>query len=203
MDRPQDFTPSRFEGFDGAFDEIRFKGESSERFKGLGVGEEVQKSHIEDPVVVVIPGLKRVVGDDELLEGVAGVSEREGLLCRLQSVFNCIHSCRYFNTRIVYHTWRNNATAHIFHFPRHILCSKHEYIMESMKTKDTEVASNDESFDFHLDPNRVRTNAEIQLFADVFSISFDEARQILKRQAGNVSRNFSNAKRTVPSFLRA
>lgn len=81
MDRPQDFTPSQFEGFDGAFDEIRFKGESSERFKGLGVGEEVQKSHVEDSVVVVIPGLKRVVGDDELLEGVAGVSEREGFLC--------------------------------------------------------------------------------------------------------------------------
>lgn len=67
------------------------------------------------------------------------------------------------------------------HFPRHILCSKHEYIMESMKMKDTETGSSDESFDFHLDPNRVRTNAEIQLFADVFSISFDEARQILKK----------------------
>ena len=48
-----------------------------------------------------------------------------------------------------------------------------------MKTKDTEVASNDESFDFHLDPNRVRTNAEIQLFADVFSISKEDARRIL------------------------
>ena len=68
-----------------------------------------------------------------------------------------------------------------FHFPSHILCLKHEYIMESMKMKDTETGSSDESFDFHLDPNRVRTNAEIQLFADVFSISFDEARQILKK----------------------
>ena len=46
-------------------------------------------------------------------------------------------------------------------------------------------ANYDESFDFHLDPNRVRTDAEIQLFADVFSISFDEARQILKK-AGKV-----------------
>ena len=44
--------------------------------------------------------------------------------------------------------------------------------------KDTEVESNDESFDFHLDPNRIRTVAEIRLFADVFSISFEEARQI-------------------------
>ena len=47
---------------------VRYVGESSERFKGLGVGEEVQKSHIEDSVIVVIPRLKRVVGDDELLK---------------------------------------------------------------------------------------------------------------------------------------
>ena len=33
MDRQEDFTTRQFEGFDGAFDEIRFKGESSERFK--------------------------------------------------------------------------------------------------------------------------------------------------------------------------
>ena len=31
---PEDFTTRQFEGFDGAFDEIRFKGESSERFRG-------------------------------------------------------------------------------------------------------------------------------------------------------------------------
>ena len=91
MDRPEDFTTRQFEGFDGAFDEIRFKGESSERFKGLGVGQEVQKPHIEDSVVVVISGLKRVVGDDELLEGVAGVSEREGLLCPFFGVWD--HVC--------------------------------------------------------------------------------------------------------------
>lgn len=53
--------------------------------------------------------------------------------------------------------------------------------MESMEKKDTKAGSSDERFDFHLDPNRVRTDAEIQLFADVFSISFDEARQILKK----------------------
>ena len=70
------------------------------------------------------------------------------------------------------------------HSSRHILCSKHEYIMESMEKKDTKAELGDESFDFHLDPNRIRTNAEIQLFADVFSISFDEARQILKKAGG-------------------
>ena len=48
-----------------------------------------------------------------------------------------------------------------------------------MKMEDTEVGSNDESFDFHLDPNRIRTDAEIQLFADVFSISREEARRII------------------------
>ena len=71
-----------------------------------------------------------------------------------------------------------------FHSSRHILFSKPEYVMESMEKKDTKAELGDESFDFHLDPNRVRTNAEIQLFADVFSISFDEARQILKKAGG-------------------
>ena len=50
-----------------------------------------------------------------------------------------------------------------------------------MDKKDTETDLNDESFDFHLDPNRIRTVAEIQLFADVFSISFKEARRILTK----------------------
>ena len=68
-----------------------------------------------------------------------------------------------------------------FHSSRHILCSKHEYVMESMKKKDTKAELGDESLDFHIDPNRIRTDAEIQLFADVFSISSDEARQILKK----------------------
>lgn len=48
-----------------------------------------------------------------------------------------------------------------------------------MKTADT----NDVEFDFRLDPNRIRTNAEIQLFADVFYISHEEARRILSRKA--------------------
>ena len=67
----------------------------------------------------------------------------------------------------------------LFHFPRHILCSKHEYIMESMEKKDTKAELGDESLDFHIDPNRIRTDAEIQLFADVFSISREEARRII------------------------
>ena len=48
-----------------------------------------------------------------------------------------------------------------------------------MEKKDTKAELGDESFDFHLDPNRVRTDAEIQLFADVFSISREEARRII------------------------
>ena len=53
--------------------------------------------------------------------------------------------------------------------------------MESMKTKDTETESSDERFDFHLDPNRVRTNAEVRLFADVFEISVEEAWRFLTK----------------------
>lgn len=81
----------------------------------------------------------------------------------------------------VYHICTLSAIANNSYFPRHILPSKHEYIVESMEKKDTEVASNDESFGFHLDPNRIRTVAEIQLFASVFSISFKEARRILTK----------------------
>ena len=126
MDRPEDFTTRQFEGFDGAFDEIRFKG--PETIKGLNELRNKESWEM----------LKKDTSD------------------------------YYFG-----------SDKNFFHFPRHILCSKHEYIMESMKMKDTETESDDESFDLHLDPNRVRTNAEIQLFADVFSISFDEARQIM------------------------
>ena len=67
-----------------------------------------------------------------------------------------------------------------FHFPRHILCSKPEYIMESMEKKDTRVDGKVSGFTYHLDPNRVRTDAEVETFADVFKISIDEARRILK-----------------------
>lgn len=126
MDRPEDFAIRQFEGFDGAFDEIRFKG-------------------------------------PETIKGLNELRNKESWEMLKKDTSN-----HYF--------WPDK---NFFRFPRHILCSKHEYIMESMKMEDTEVESNDESFDFHLDPNRVRTNAEIQLFADVFSISFDEARQIM------------------------
>ena len=50
-----------------------------------------------------------------------------------------------------------------------------------MEKKEAEAESSDESFDFYLDPNRVRTNAEIQLFADVFEINVEEARRILMK----------------------
>ena len=53
--------------------------------------------------------------------------------------------------------------------------------MEGMEKKDTKADLGDESFDFHLDPNRVRTDAEIQLFAEVFEISVEEARRILTK----------------------
>lgn len=128
MDRPEDFTTRQFEGYDAAFDEIRFKG--PETIKGLN---ELRNKESREM-------LKEDTSDYYL-----------------------------------------GPDKNFLHFPRHILCSKHEYSMESMRMKDTETESDDESFDFHLDPNRVRTNAEIQLFADVFSISFDEARQILKK----------------------
>ena len=106
LDRPKDFTARQFEGFDGLFDAIRFKGPEA---------------------------IKEIT-----------------------------------DLRFSY-------------FPRHILPSKHEYRVEGMEKKDTETDLNDESFDFHLDPNRIRTVAEIQLFADVFSISFKEARRILTK----------------------
>ena len=106
LDRPKDFTARQFEGFDGLFDEIRFKGPEA-------------------------------------------IKE--------------INDLRFS------------------HFSRHILSSKHEYRVESMEKKDTEADTSDESFDFHLDPNRIRANAEIQLFADVFSITFEEARRILTK----------------------
>ena len=131
MDRPEDFTTRQFEGFDGAFDEIRFKG-------------------------------------PETIKGLNELRNKESWEMLKKDTSN-----HYFG-----------PDKNFSHFPRHILCSKHEYIMESMEKKDTKAELGDESLDFHLDPNRIRTNAEIQLFADVFSISFDEARQILKKAGG-------------------
>ena len=58
---------------------------------------------------------------------------------------------------------------------------KHKYVVECMEKQSTDAASNGESADLHLDPNRVRTNAEMQLFADVFEISVEEARKILMK----------------------
>ena len=126
MDRPEDFTTRQFEGFDGAFDEIRFKG-------------------------------------PETIKGLNELRNKESWEMLKKDTSN-----HY-----------SGPDKNFFHFPRHILCSKHEYIMESMEKKDTKAELGDESFDFHLDPNRVRTDAEIQLFADVFSISREEARRII------------------------
>ena len=67
------------------------------------------------------------------------------------------------------------------HSPRHFFASSGKYVVESMEKKDTKAGPIDESFDFQLDPNRIRTVTEIQLFADVFSISFEEARRILTK----------------------
>ena len=64
-------------------------------------------------------------------------------------------------------------------FTHEILATKCEYTVESMKTTDTEKEQKSEVTDFHLDPNRIRTNAEIQLFADFFSISKEESRRII------------------------
>ena len=52
--------------------------------------------------------------------------------------------------------------------------------MESMEKKDAKAAVGDERFDFHLDPNRIRTDVEVATFAEVFQIPVDEARRILK-----------------------
>ena len=92
-----------------------------------------------------------------------------------------VDEASYFKAGELYHNFRASAIAIIFHFSRHFFASRRKYVVESMKMEETETASNDERFDFHLDPNRIRTNAEIQLFADVFEISVEEARQILMK----------------------
>ena len=48
--------------------------------------------------------------------------------------------------------------------------------MERMEKKDAKAESRDESFDFHLDPNRIRKVTEIQLFADVSFQSLSKKR---------------------------
>lgn len=99
MDRPEDFTTRQFEGYDAAFDEIRFKG-------------------------------------PETIKGLNELRNKESWEMLKKDTSN-----HYF--------WPDK---NFFRFPRHILCSKHEYIMESMEKKDTKAALGDESFDFHLDP---------------------------------------------------
>lgn len=64
------------------------------------------------------------------------------------------------------------------YFPHHISRTSREYVVKSMNT-----TPKDERANFHLDPNRIRTDAEIHLFANVFSISIEEARRILKNVA--------------------
>jgi len=69
----------------------------------------------------------------------------------------------------------------ILHFPRHIFTSRHEYVMKSMETGNY-LADESSGFAYRLDPNRTRTDAEVATFAEVFQISVNEARRILKDQ---------------------
>ena len=123
QDRPSDFSPRDFEGFD-VTDTIRFKGpETLEELRALR-----QKENLEY------------------------FDKRSGVKCETKNL----------------------------HFPRHILCSKHEYTVENMKTKDMTADDKSSGFAYHLDPDRIRTDAEVATFAEVFQITVDEARRILK-----------------------
>ena len=51
--------------------------------------------------------------------------------------------------------------------------------MGSMETKGKMAAGKSDGFTCRLDPNRVRTDAEVATFAEVFQIPVDEARRIL------------------------
>ena len=66
------------------------------------------------------------------------------------------------------------------HFPRHIFAPNHEYLVESMDTKDKMADGKREGFNYRLDPDRIRTDAEVATFAEVFQITVDEAKRILK-----------------------
>ena len=66
------------------------------------------------------------------------------------------------------------------HFPRHIFAPNHEYLVESMDTKDKIADGKGEGFNYRLDPDRIRTDAEVATFAEVFQITVDEAKRILK-----------------------
>ena len=59
--------------------------------------------------------------------------------------------------------------------------------MESMDTKDKIADGKGEGFNYRLDPDRIRTEAEVETFADVFHISIDEARRILEKAGKRVA----------------
>ena len=122
-ERPRSVVNAHIENFDGAYDEIRFKGPTTHE------------------------GLNKIRNEE--------------------------------SWKLLNRDTRKNSKN--LHFPRHFFVSRRKYVVEGMEKKDTEAEPSDEGFDFHLDPNRVRTNAEIRLFADVFSISFEEAHQILTK----------------------
>lgn len=138
LDRPHDFAPCQLEGFDGAFDEVRFKGPET---------------------IIGLNNLRENENWEQLKRDMSAKDyEDDGFSCG----------------------------KNFLNFPREIVPPKSEYMVESMKTTDTKAERKDEEFDFHLDPNRIRTNAEIQLFADVFEISEEEARKILKEAGRKV-----------------
>ena len=66
------------------------------------------------------------------------------------------------------------------HFPRHIFAPNHEYLVKSMDTKDKMADGKGEGFNYRLDPDRIRTDAEVATFAEEFQITVDEAKRILK-----------------------
>ena len=87
---------------------------------------------------------------------------------------------------------RNVTPTGKFHFPRHISVSNHEYVMESMETKDETEAGKSDGFTYRLDPDRVRTDAVIKTFAFVFRISVPEARRILVAAGCRCEEAFNN-----------
>ena len=49
-----------------------------------------------------------------------------------------------------------------------------------METKDAMTDDKAGGFAYHLDPDRIQTDAEVATFAEVFQITVDEAKRILK-----------------------
>ena len=69
----------------------------------------------------------------------------------------------------------NQSSENFSKFPREILTVSSEYMVESMKKHDT----------IRLDPNRIPTDAEVDLVAFVFDVSVAEARSILASRANS------------------